>query len=308
MRAVSETQPVLSARRGDLEEALDRAANWVNGFRESFSRIIAEEHYSQEVLDANGATRQSRRLESDVLLLWWEAARAWVVYRDVFKVDGKPVRDREERIQKLFLQPFATALEQAKQIAAESAQYNIGKVYRDFNVPTRALIHLDPANRSRCQFTKKAERMKDGAWLWCVEFAETTPPSLYHDFSGRDLFAKGELEFEPATGVMHRTLLVVDDTAADLRAKIAVEYRLDKQLGMVVPAKMSESYDHPKRADLYLKSGAWKPALIGERSPQSLGVPGTITGKAVYSNFKRLEVRVEEKVLPPQTQPAEPRE
>ena len=44
-------------------------------------------------------------------------------FRDVFDVDGRPVRDRDQRLQKLFLSaPAATAIDQAQRIADESAR------------------------------------------------------------------------------------------------------------------------------------------------------------------------------------------
>ena len=49
-------------------------------------------------------------------------------------MDGKPVRDRDERLTKLFLQPSADAWRQEADIAAASSRYNIGSVLRTIKV------------------------------------------------------------------------------------------------------------------------------------------------------------------------------
>jgi hypothetical protein len=38
---------------------------------------------------------------------------SWVAFRDVFEVDARPVRDREARLQQLFTDTPAQAIEQA---------------------------------------------------------------------------------------------------------------------------------------------------------------------------------------------------
>ena len=60
-------------------------------------------------------------LRSDVLVIANQAT-GWVVFRDVFEVDGKAQRDRDERLMKLFLKPDADTFRQAQRIAEESAR------------------------------------------------------------------------------------------------------------------------------------------------------------------------------------------
>ena len=63
-------------------------------------------------------------------------------FRDVFEVDGERVRDRSERLVKLFMNPSAAAKNRAAEIMRESARYNIGSVERNVNVPVpRAVVH-----------------------------------------------------------------------------------------------------------------------------------------------------------------------
>src|SRR5438128_10002849 len=136
-----------SAAPVTLDALLARAGAYVTEFEVRFSNVVAEEHYEQL---APAATRSSttspnfvrRELRSDFLLVKLPDVDSWMPFRDVFEVDGKPVRDRQERLTGLFLQPQAIAVDQAKKIADESSRYNIGNILRTINVPVLALVVL----------------------------------------------------------------------------------------------------------------------------------------------------------------------
>jgi len=77
-----------------------------------------------------------RELKSDFLFVKVPSSDAWLPFRDVFAVDGRPVRDRHERLTRLFLHPSPTAMEQARQIVADSTRYDIGGIERDSISPS----------------------------------------------------------------------------------------------------------------------------------------------------------------------------
>ena len=54
-----------------------------------------------------------RELRSDLVLIRTGDLLGWQMFRDVFEADGGPVRDRQERLSRLFEQPARVALEQA---------------------------------------------------------------------------------------------------------------------------------------------------------------------------------------------------
>ena len=70
------------------------------------------------------------------------------------------MRDREDRLKRLFLDPSVEAKAQLNQILADSARYNIGQVARNINVPLFPLKFLRPEHLSRFRF--RLDGRKDG--------------------------------------------------------------------------------------------------------------------------------------------------
>jgi hypothetical protein len=119
-----ETVP-LDAQSPTRDELLARLAAYVTRFTRDFSNVVAEEEYRQEVWP-----HQTRTLKSDFLLVAYPGAnRLWLSFREVFEVDGRPIRDRrEDRLANLFLQPFDDAVRRAQEIVNASQRYNIGSI------------------------------------------------------------------------------------------------------------------------------------------------------------------------------------
>src|SRR5581483_10523879 len=137
------------------------ATEYVAAYQQRFVGVVAEETYRQTVAlrsgyDARGfarETNQRRDLKSDVLLVRAPSGDEWLQFRDVFEVDGKPVRDRDDRMVQLFLKPQAPVQTQIDAITNASARYNIGGVTRNLNIPVLALMVLDDANRRGFTFS-----------------------------------------------------------------------------------------------------------------------------------------------------------
>src|SRR4030095_8089624 len=85
-----------------LATVLGRAGSYVAEFERQRSGIAGEEHSRQEARSAAGRAGTLvmpvvTELKSDLLLVRTASSLGYVQYRDVFEVDGKPVRDRAER-------------------------------------------------------------------------------------------------------------------------------------------------------------------------------------------------------------------
>jgi hypothetical protein len=272
--------PALPAEPPDLRAVMARAGAYVAKYQQDFSLLLADERYVQEVADATkgpangargtpggaGAATETRVLVSEFALVRVEDAgrTLWLAFRDVVEVDGRPVRDREERLQRLFRTPPANALAQAQAIAFASARYNIGDVVRTVNVPTLALEFLEPAAQARSRFRKAAEEMVDGVRAWVVSFEERARPTRIRTTRAQDVKTKGLVWIDPDTGRILKSELD-PQFQRGLRARLTTAYAPDERLQMWVPVAMKEVYEMETR---------------------------TLTGTATYTNFRRFETDV----------------
>ena len=137
--------PVASwGQEPSLAEVLARATDYVDVLHEQLRGVVTEERYEQRASSRDTAgvggfrndTYERRTLRSDYLLVQPEGSERYYGFRDVFEVDGRPVRDREERLTRLFLSPSTSTERQIQGILTDSARHNIGDVERNINTPT----------------------------------------------------------------------------------------------------------------------------------------------------------------------------
>ena len=282
-----------------VADVLDRTTAYVRDFEEHLAGIVAEEHYVQDSIPAttyipgarNADTRQHRELHSDLLLVRPKGADRWVQFRDVFEVDGQPVRDRSQRLTKLFLSPWSSISDQVWQIATESSRYNIGSLTRNINVPVLPLLFLDSANQSRFEFTRVPPGpggSKAGKTIprdlparpafavtpdvWEIRYKETAPGTLIRTTADRDLPASGRFWIEPDTGRVLMTEFLLGDPS--IRAAIDVSYQTKPVAGFLVPIEMREDY-------------------------RLLASKARITGAATYAKFRTFQVNIDEQISQP---------
>jgi hypothetical protein len=267
------------SRPPDLKTVLARAAAYVDEVREKLSGIVAEETYVQRQLPG-----ERRELRSDLLLVRSETFPRWLQFRDTFEVDGEPVRDRGERLTRLFLDP-ATAVERAKRIASDSSRYNLGGVIRTINVPVMPLVFLEPDIQKRLRFSRASGmeqpeapadspgHFRVASEVWVVRFEERERPTIVRDPANRgNVPTQGRFWIEPQSG----RVLMSEMRAShpNVRADILVSYQSEPLLGLLVPIAMHESYR-------------------STRPPMTLG---RIEATATYSKFRQFQVHVEQDV------------
>jgi hypothetical protein len=235
-----------------LETVLARAATYVADYQSRLAGIVAEEHYRQNVQSMSRAgrtSRQFRELRSDVLMVKPAAGEGpWLQFRDVFEVDRKPIRDRDERLYKLFVESASTeARARAEIIQAESARYNIGPIMRTINMPVLALLFLERTVQPIITFKRKdagnVKRFAELAALrnvWLIEYKETQEGTLVRGAGDRDIPSHGRLWIDSATGRILRTELISEDLS--VRALVDVSYRTEPGLDLLVPDEMREVY------------------------------------------------------------------
>ena len=246
-----------------------RAHAYVVEYEHDLSGIVAEERWHQRIVRHDGATQRERILQSDYLVFQLLPEEDWFAFRDVFEVDGEPVGNREERFRELFARGPASVVEHAMEIAAESARYNLGDVYRTINLPTFVLAFLRPSNRSRFVFEKLGEETIYGTPTWVMSYREIKEPTFIRTRLGKALKSHGRLWIDPMTGRLVRSELVTGgDRTVPERATIVVTYGPQPALGLWVPIEMSEVYDNPRKKNA-----------------------SRITGSATYSRFRRSEMK-----------------
>lgn len=272
-----------------LVTLLARATEYVANYEKSFSLLVSEEHYIQEVRrPINPGSNLSRTnpgggisggdvvrrqvLRSDYLLVQLGDGAGWMPFRDVFEVNAAKVRDREDRLTKLFLSNDVSRFDLADKIMAESTRHNVGSVSRTINIPTLAMMFLHGRVRDRFTFTGHNDETAAGTHAVRVSYRETARPTLIKTTRGRDLPLDGQLWIEPATGAIVKTVLNAADPA--VRVGITVTFRSDPVAQLWVPAQMEEFYKEQNSAN-------------------------EIFATATYSNVRKFQVNTNEKIGKP---------
>lgn len=240
----------------ELASALRAAAKYLEQYERDVTAVIAQEDYQQRVL----SEARIRRLRSDILIIAEEHA-GWVELRDTFEVDGDRVRDRDERIAKLFMRPNPDALRQARRIVVEGARFNISPrtfpLNRTLNVPLTALRFLRGPNQPRSTF--QLDRVEPSGIV--LKFKEQASPRLIATDDGAA--ATGSFIIEPISGrVLESEFQLV---TRRVTARFIVVYAEQPALKLWLPASMTESY------------------RFG-------GASASMDGRATYSNFRMFRV------------------
>ena len=193
-----------------LATILERAGRYVKEYEETFRNLVAEETYRQWQPNERTEGRVARTLRSDLVFVRLTGPLPWGTFRDVYEVDGQKVRDRERRLEKLFFAPKASDVEQAEAILNESSRYNVGRAYRNINVPALGLLFLRPENQKRLAFNRKGTRTIAGFATVEVAFEEKASPTLVHDRWMNDVPASGRFWIDETRGTVLRTEIDYD--------------------------------------------------------------------------------------------------
>jgi hypothetical protein len=245
---------------------LARMSEFIAAYVQEFGNVVAEEDYVQRLI--RGGSNQVH-LKSDILLVMTNAEVGWTQYRDVFDVDGRSVRDREARVQKLFLENPTAAPRLALEISNESARYNVGTLFRNINTPTLPLEYLSPKRIGGLAFWRDGEETVDGIRAVRLAFEETARPTMVQPDVGprADIPARGTYWVDASSGRILRTRILL--TAGRAEMSTTVSYKSAQNIGLWVPAEMHEKYTTTTEE---------------------------IEGRATYKNFRSFSVTTEAKV------------
>jgi hypothetical protein len=263
--------PSLSARSAsaaraqspDIDVLMQRVGEYVYGFIDRFCNVVAEERY-----EPDRVRRGNGRLRSDFLLVQKPGSeRQFLTFRDVVEVNGKALRNREEALSKLFLQPAENVIVQANAITAHSADYLFPG-----SDPLLVMVFLQPEYQPRFTFTRDDIEARLGADIRRVHFEETTSPTMLRQEKDRDLPTRGTIWASERTGKVVKTELRLGSDPTT--TTITTIFGRDEPLGIDVPTILEQTY-YPSPGEV-------------------------VKGIARYSNFRRFNVSTAEKIDAPE--------
>ncbi len=237
---------------------LSSAMRYVMNYEQQFALLVSEEHYVQELqcppnpgdnlsrtnpgggMRAGGAMN-IQNIKSDLVLVQLGMdGEGWMPFRDAFEVKGKKLRNRDERLLKLFLDNDKGAFDKAARLNEASTKHHLGNVARTINVPTLGMMLLHPRVNERFEFTDGGEESFAGRVLRKAVYREMARPTLIKTTRGRDLALTGTIWVDPFTGAVVKSEMNAADPA--VRCQVTVTFRRDEALEMWVPDKMVEYY------------------------------------------------------------------
>jgi hypothetical protein len=257
------------AQSPDREVLLRRAADYLVTFVEGLSNVVAEEEYQQSFREGAGR----RRLKSDFLLVLYPGDdNNFLAFRDVIEVNGRPVTDQQDRLLKLFVEPYKDPLVRASEIASASAGHSIarGRLVNPLFVIALLQRHYQP----RFRFSLKDLEPKLGPDVREIELFESVAPKPSGPQPIHAVAWVNEI-----TGRVVRTELRAGK--APSTALLTTTFGTDPVLGVDVPLEMRDLY------------------LVGATGSSALATADEYIGVAKYTRFRRFQVHVAETIDTP---------
>lgn len=245
---------------------LARGAAYLMEYEKLLATVVSEETYVmiargvRPAAFAMGSSGGRRELKSDVISAA-DTGHSWMSFRDVFSVDGRPVRDRDERLQKLFLNPNAQPFTQARAVADEGARFNLGSIKRNLNFPTMPLTFLAAENQPRSHFTRAGTKRIEKVETIELRFKEFERPTIVQTVDAQSIPAEGKFWIDPRTG---RVLKAEAEFAGSgFRCSMTVEFGFVEKINGWLAKEMDD----------YCTAGS-----------------ENVEGTATYANFRRFGV------------------
>jgi hypothetical protein len=237
---------------------LSSAMRYTMNYEQRFFLLAAEEHYVQELQrPPNPGSNLSRSnpgggmqgggpvnaqiMRSDFLLVQLGGdGEGWMPFRDTYEVKGRKLRERDDRLLKLFTSSDRDRFEKAERLTEISNKLHLGNVTRSINIPTLAMMFVHPRVNERFEFTDGGEETIAGRVLRKANYREVARPTLIKTTRGRDLALTGVLWIDPFSGTVVKSELNAADPA--VRCQVIVTFRREESLDLWVPDKMEEYY------------------------------------------------------------------
>ena len=217
------------------KEILKRAAAYVEQQAELLPQLVAEERSSQLLRPRARNSTSPKVIETRADFAWirLDGIPEPIGVRDVREVDGKAV-GTPGRLEQLLRQPTSSSVATAQAFLAESAQHNVGPLWRNVNLPTTALFFLHQTLQSR--FSWRLD-VTAGSPTLVLSFKERERPTVIRGFYS---------DPDRVTGAVQRTELRTE--ARDLAGRktyyqLLVDFAIDQSLQLLLPQRLREHYE-----------------------------------------------------------------
>jgi hypothetical protein len=261
-------RPHAGDRVPSVKDVMRRVADYVSAYGEKAAIVVGTERYTQETNGNTADAQRTRATVAEFAIVKVATIRGWLGFRDVIEVDGRRLTDRDDRLVRLLTSP-GERYDEARRMNAESARFNIGRVERNFNVPTTVLFYFTRDHQERFKFTAKGVQA-DGSWE--IAYRETQHPTLIRTPEGKSVPSDGSIWVKPADGTIVRTVLKVGGMGIGApkgtrgAGTIDVTYARVAALDMWLPESMVEQFETKDR-------DTWE----------------TVTGRATYTNYRQFQ-------------------
>lgn len=237
---------------------LSSAMRYAMNYEQRFILLAADEHYEQALQRPpnpgsnlsrsnpgggmqGGGPVATQTIDSDFLLVQLGGdGEGWMPFRDAFQVKGRKVRQRDDRLLKLFKSSDKGRFETAAELTSAAAKFNLGNVARTINIPTLAMMFVHPRVNERFEFSDGGEENIGGRIVRKAIYKEVARPTLIKTTRGRDLALTGFLWIDPFTGTVVKSELNAADPV--VRCQVIVTFRREDALDLWVPDRMEEYY------------------------------------------------------------------
>lgn len=226
------------------KEILKRAAAYVEQQAELLPQLVAEERSSQLLRPRARSSTSPKVIETRADFAWirLDGIPEPIGVRDVREVDGKAV-GTPGRLEQLLRQPTSSSVATAQAFLAESAQHNVGPLWRNVNLPTTALFFLHQTWQSR--FSWRLD-VTAGSPTLVLSFKERERPTVIRGFHSDPVFSRGRIWIDRVTGAVQRTELRTE--ARDLAGRktyyqLLVDFAIDQSLQLLLPQRLREHYE-----------------------------------------------------------------
>ena len=256
--ALAKEEQIGSQPGSGFTTVLSSAMRYAMNYEQRFALLAADELYVQELqrppnpgsnlsrsnpgggMQGGGAINQLI-IRSDFLLVQLGGdGEGWMPFRDAYEVKGRKLRDRNDRLLKLFTSNDKERFEKAARYSDDTHKHNLGNVARTINIPTLAMMFLHPRVNERFEFTDGGEDNIGGRIVRKAMYKEVARPTLIKTSRGRDLALTGFLWIDPLSGTVIKSELNAADPI--VRCQVVVNFRRDEGLDLWVPEKMEEYY------------------------------------------------------------------